>query len=523
MAKRWLTIILILITVSAFIPLPNLTHFVSAATPSVGPNIDIAGELGVDRQRVEPTITVDPHNPNVIATGAQDLSLKGLGGHRWHGLYRSSDGGKSWSASLLPGYPGDTSSAGSSSPLQRWNATTDATLAFDRNGNLYYAGGALVISGTTVTTSSPTLFVAKYTNDGSTYSGVTIVSGSSDKQWITVDNTGGQYDGRVYLVMDNSVGGTVVFTYSSDGGASFANTVAVGGRHGGLAVAPDGTVYIVTWNNANLLEISKSIDGGATVQTNMSSIPITPLPSPLPGGNFRTGNNPQIASDSRGVYVTWGDYGTGTAQVRFAKSSDAGNTWSAPITVNDVSAGQHFFPVISAYNGTIGIAWYDSRLNAGSSLSTLDLYYAQSSDAGATFSPNLRISNSSFDPGAVERTDAPTNNSPFLGDYIDIAAGASGIFPIWADNRNACDVTDPTFGCVDQDIYTAAIGLCPCSAPPPPPPSSCPICNLAQRAWTGWWLIWSAIGLTILSFSSVFFLGRRRRSKSSGDASQASD
>ena len=426
-------------------------------TPSVGANVEVAGETTPDRQRVETTISVDPRDANVIVAGAQDLAIKATDGHRWHGFYRSTDAGKTWTASLLPGFPGDTSPEGQASPLKRWNATTDPTMAFDSKGNLYYAGGALTISGTTVTTSSPTLFVAKFTNDGATYSGVTVVSGSSDKQWLTVDTTGGQYDGRVYIVMDDSVGGSVVFTYSSDGGATFANSTPIGGRHGSITVAPDGTVYAVTWNNANLLQISKITNGGAAVATNISSIPITPLPSPLPGGSFRTGNNPGIASDSSGIYVTWGDYGSGSAQVMFSKSADTGSTWSTPIQVNDASTGQHFFPVIAVFNRVISIAWYDSRFSTGTTLMALDLYYSESIDAGASFSPNIRVTSVSFDPEAVERSDPPNQASPFIGDYIDISAGPSGVFPVWADNRNACDVFDVTYGCVDQDIFIAPI------------------------------------------------------------------
>ena len=352
--------------------------------------------------------------------------------------------------------------------------------------------------------------MAKYTNDGSTYAGVTIVAGSSDKQSIAVDTTGGQYSDSVYIVMDNSVGGTVVFTHSSDGGGTFASPVPVGGRHGALAVAPDGTVYIVTWDNGNLLHISKVHPGGTILTTNIASIPIIPIPSPLPGGSFRTGNNPQIASDSYGIYVTWAEYGSGTSEVEFTKSTDGGISWTRPTRVSDGSSGEHFFPAIASFNGVIGIVWYDSRLNTKSSLNSLDVYYAQSIDGGVSFSPNIRVTNISFDPEQVLRGDAPSNNNPFIGDYIGISAGSSGIFPVWADNRNACDNIDPTFGCVDQDAFTAVV----LQSAVPSSPDPCLFCILLPLPTLLWLIIIGAVS------AGLGYIAGSRRSGRKGPISR---
>jgi len=62
------------------------------AVTKVGKNIDItASNDPAERQQVEPTIAVDPRNPNIIVAGAQDYRLLSVGGHRWHGFYRSTD------------------------------------------------------------------------------------------------------------------------------------------------------------------------------------------------------------------------------------------------------------------------------------------------------------------------------------------------------------------------------------------------------------------------------------------------
>jgi hypothetical protein len=61
----------------------------------------------------------------------------------------------------------------------------------------------------------------------------------------------------------------------------------------------------------------------------------------------------------------------------------------------------------------------------------------------------------------VKRTDAPNFNEPFIGDYIGIAASPTMVHVIWTDDRSACDTVDPTYGCVDQDAFTATISVNP--------------------------------------------------------------
>src|SRR2546425_7974520 len=104
------------------------------ALPVVGPNVDItASNDSAERQQVEPTIAVDPHDPNVVVAGAQDYRLLSTGGHRWDGYYRSPDAGQTWRVILLPAYPPDNSPQRMASPLHRvFLATSDPILPLCR-------------------------------------------------------------------------------------------------------------------------------------------------------------------------------------------------------------------------------------------------------------------------------------------------------------------------------------------------------------------------------------------------------
>ncbi len=434
-----------------------------------GLNFDItASNDTAERQQVEPTIAVDPRNPTVIVAGAQDYRLLSVGGHRWHGFYRSVDGGMSWTVSLVPGFPGDTSSDGANSPLRAFQCTSDPVLAFDRNGNLYYVGISC----------SPAfvLFVVKYTNDGATYSGATVFPPSTykfaDKPWITVDNTGGPSDGNVYITYDaftfQDFSGGATFIRSTNGGQTWSLPLVVmaGGFITGITVDPQGRIFVSSLSSivngksltANIL-VSLSTDGGLTFKGRESAAQVSFSPSPLPGNFFRHFTAPQLASDNSGVYLVWDDFGLGNSNVLFAKSTDAGATWTLPVRINDVVTGQHFFPSIAASGGVISIIWYDSRngQQPNGFITGLDVFYAESANAGASFSSNLRVTSVSFNPNIVLRADLPNPDEPFMGDYIQVAASPGAVHAIWADNRDACSNIVPFFGCTNQDAFTATI------------------------------------------------------------------
>ncbi|TMI68351.1 hypothetical protein E6H16_01715, partial [Candidatus Bathyarchaeota archaeon] len=58
---------------------------VHAASGSSPVNIPIVDENTHDRQQAEPTIAIDPRNPDIIVAGAQDYRLRDSNQHRWHG------------------------------------------------------------------------------------------------------------------------------------------------------------------------------------------------------------------------------------------------------------------------------------------------------------------------------------------------------------------------------------------------------------------------------------------------------
>ena len=72
-------------------------------------------------------------------------------------------------------------------------------------------------------------------------------------------------------------------------------------------------------------------------------------------------------------------------------------------------------------SGAIHASWFDTR-NSSTNPEFIDVYAAFSSTAGATFSPNARVTPSSIDTGTVKT---------FIGDYTGNAAAGCQAHPVW--------------------------------------------------------------------------------------------
>jgi hypothetical protein len=424
------------------------------------------------------------------------------GGDRWNGFYLSVDGGQSWSNRLVPGYCTDpTQGAGSEqavSDMFGFSTNTDPVLVFDPFGNLFYSHIAFNarMQATTPASTSGALLVSTYhvsdagaavyakTESVAAGSGLSAdkfpvgpgQSNFDDKQWMTVDTTpGSPFYGRVYVTWTKfgAQGGQSSINISHCGGdgpgaeacdgsdwsrGALVNTPVAGGlvQESFPAAAPDGTLYVAflqfqggfgsTLPHAGVW-VAKSSDGGQTFsQRRVAEIRQIPSPIPPAGSaandglnSFRTGTIPTIGITSDGtVHLAWGQWNGSDADVVYVRSTNAGDTWSAPIRMGDVAAGHQFFPSLDVDGNAVHVAWDDSQLDPSGTISALDVFYNRSADAGLSFGADERVTDVSFDPNAVSRF--PVFCQAFIGDYLDLDAVGGTVASIWTDNRN---VTDP--------------------------------------------------------------------------------
>ncbi len=133
------------------------------------------------------------------------------------------------------------------------------------------------------------------------------------------------------------------------------------------------------------------------------------------------------------LYLVYADKVTGRGyNILLTKSTNGGATWSAPVTLNDDStANDQFHPTLSvASNGaggdTVTVSFYDRRDDPADCL--VHVYGVQSTDSGATWSANVRLS------GAPSNFDGNPNGP---GDYSSGAPFAASVTAFHSDHRTA--------------------------------------------------------------------------------------
>jgi hypothetical protein len=397
----------------------------STAPDTPGDGDSDSNDGGAFRQGNEPSVAIDPTDPDLVFASWNDYCDSDLGGG-WQGLAFSTDRGETWTPSKIPGYPSDTSAEGMASPLHGRQAEAgDPLLAFDSDGNLF-AGG---IAFNRVNPQNGDAWVATYANHAGpggypkdyvrtvvVGQGTPALSGIfSDKPSLEVDRTGGSFDGNVYMCWSRFVGFNgrtkILFSRSTDSGQTFSHPIQL--SYGkdvqgcDIAIEHDGDVY-VTWGTRNTpaaidaqgMAIARSTNGGATFQPAHQIATFTryfpsdgardcgdgALICPSEFVFFRVPLEPRITADQSGllpgIYATYNavdpatvvpstsSYSSAGANSGFVGRSvvyvigsvNNGMTWSAPISVDPAGGiGHQYFPDVDALGGKLVAVWQDNR------------------------------------------------------------------------------------------------------------------------------------------------------------------
>jgi hypothetical protein len=402
----------------------------SDTSTSTAPDVPGDGDTdsndgGAFRQGNEPSVAIDPTNPNLVTAAWNDYCDTDLGGG-WMGLAFSRDRGETWTPSKIPGYPSDTSAEGMASPLHGRQAEAgDPLLTFDSDGNLF-AGG---IAFNRVNPQNGDVWVASYASrpHASGYPKDylrTVVVGQGtpalngifeDKPELEADRTGGRFDGNVYICWSRFVGfggrTKISFSRSTDSGQTFSRPIELsfGKDVQGcdIAVEHDGDVYVV-WGTRNTpsaideqgLASARSTDGGASfapahqIATFTRYFPSDGARNCGDGASacpsrfvfFRVPLEPRITADQSGmlpgVYATYNAVDPATVVPSTSSYSSAGNnsgfvgrslvyvigsrdngqSWSAPVSVDPAGGrGHQYFSDVDALGGKLVAVWQDNR------------------------------------------------------------------------------------------------------------------------------------------------------------------
>ena len=392
-------------------------------------NVNAAGNNIVGDAANEPSICVVPTDGNKMSIGWRQFDSVSSN-FRQAGFAHTINGGRTWI------------SAGN---LQRNVFRSDPVLNSDNGGRFFYLS-----------------LLQNFFDDlwrsldgGQSWSVIAPADGG-DKQWFTIDNTNGAGHGFQYQSWSsdgNNYAGRQ-FTRSTNGGLTWMNPINIPNSPawGTLDVDSNGNLFIggvnlttgriwcVRSTNAKNGGVVPNFDQSTAVNLGGSIVSAEPInPEGLVGQVFLAVDRSRTSTNNN-IYVLASVQPAGFAtgsDVTFARSTNAGQTFSAPRRINDDPvnhANWHWFGTLSvAPNGRIDAVWLDTR-NAANNINS-QLFYSYSFDGGNTWSLNVAISNS-FNP----YLGYPNQNK--LGDYITLVSDNAGANVAYAATFNG-----------EEDIY----------------------------------------------------------------------
>lgn len=435
------------------------------------------------------SMLVDPTNPQVIVAAASDL--RSLNCH----LLRSDDAGQTWH--ILPGSPAEASYP---SCTVSDAGVPEASIAWGKNGTLYYARAGYG-EGEGIRKGNISILLQRSTDLGNSWT-TTVVDNLRNKTGtpppsdygvtgLAVDSSGTSdivYVGFIRVYRPAPAGsplndGQVDVATSTDGGSSFGTpvnldtfshvTTTINGTdypligmnyfgnpfmaaHNGTTLAVMGAMFTTAKTPAGNTFLAlpqllaRSTDKGQTWTVSALSPPT--FTANGGGTGAMTGLAWTPAGGSQGTFVATYAYtpstaaGSGAPRVVVQRSTDMGQTWSDPVSIDDSDPSLQwtsFYPQLNvAPNGRVDVVFETNRNQTNDQF---QVYYTYSGDGGKTWAHNVKVSDLpiNFDFGISYNGDF--RNTPGVGSANEFAAIG------WADPRKANASTQT------QDDYAAIV------------------------------------------------------------------
>lgn len=397
------------------------------------------------------SIAINPADSRHIVAASNMLRLNAP-----TAVFVSRDRGASYARSTLPTVWNGVAQNSALAPI----------VAFDHNGVAYcsYLLGRTAYDphrvAVAVLPAGKTAWEGPFSASGATF--------DDDKPGLAVDTApGSPHRGRLYTAWNrnNPDDSQNVYVARSQDGRVWQPPVRVDdpGSSGSAiyatpATGPNGEVYVV-WNdyapaNGGFLKFDRSLDGGVTFGTDVTvtdlRLNLQPNPDdpysiyPIPAQPARgIGATPSIGVDTsqgprRGwIYVCYADRAPGRGRddidIFVRRSTDRGQTWSAPTRVNDdAGANSQFLPQMSVdpVDGSVNVAYHDAREDPANRKAHLTL--ARSRDGALTFEANARVTSAPSDQSSGAGD--PAGND--YGDNIGLSAFGGQVACAWTDNRS---------------------------------------------------------------------------------------
>jgi len=199
----------------------------------------------------------------------------------------------------------------------------------------------------------------------------------------------------------------IFYKRSTDAGATWSEDTRLTrdtakSHYPSIAAAGD-TVHVVWWDERTGWDIwyKRSTDAGTTWSADIAL-------TATPGLSMW----PSLAVSAGSVHVVWFDDRDGNQEIYYKRSTDGGSTWGEDVRLTSASFYSEY-PVTAASGQLVHVAWSDNRDG------NYEAYYKRSTDGGATWLPDVRLSNASGSSTAMS-----------------LAAAGNRAHLFWTDNRD---------------------------------------------------------------------------------------
>jgi hypothetical protein len=441
----------------------------------VGPNVQVsAGRADVPHAEV--ILAADPADHKRLLAGSM---LRYSEGEDQCIGYRSTDGGKTWTIVLEPGGQAQTRGVKrAADPAVTFGPDGAAYyVMLAAEARLKYHHAVVYRSADGGKTWSDPVHVHQPTRIDRPYVAVDLTGGKSRGRVycnavVVTDSLAGTGGTSADGLPQTGVG----LFYSADGGKSFSEPVPQrvrmanlphGARGANGCVLSDGTVValydvVEDWRDRagspHLLAVERSVDGGRSFEPASPSVGERPprdraVPrdklvgrTELKVGSGVARGIPYLAVDgTKGphrdrLYAVWEAFDGTRSRVMFSASADKGLKWSDPGPVSDGAdagaAGNYrgaSMPSVAVNkDGVVGVSWYDTRDAMGADPGW-DLRFCASLDGGKTWGTSIRVSEKS---SALTEAMRKRLGRVWRGDTAGLAASADGRFhALWIDTR----------------------------------------------------------------------------------------
>ncbi len=395
-------------------------------------------------EQSETSIAVSPSNPSYFMAVWNDYRPTTNTDSK-AGFAFSTNGGTTWADTFrVPPKLGSVT----------WTNAYDPSCGFDRYGNAYYCYIATDFTNFATYVSSTTYFDKSLRWHDTT---VSSVGTTADKPYMAIDNTGGQYDGRIYVAWtDQGTPKRLMFAHDSTHGTHFVlyNGNGILTQLDSLddrpfplpVVGSRGELYVVyTDRAADKIKLYKSPDGGNSFEPSRDVVSLNVAENNLYA--MKAACYPALTSDlnNGNLYLAYPEFVTNTGyRLKFVRSTDTANSWSSPLAIGTIGSGWQFMPWITVQpNGRITVAFlHDSTTSPLGWTTYYRIYATHSEDEGLSFSSPLLVSDTVLNDA---------NNGTHTYDYMGVTSTGGTSYPAWTDSRNTGQQNE--YG----DIYSAPV------------------------------------------------------------------